>query len=102
MLATLAVPHEILIVGTDRDAETVTAAERAGARLVTPARDGYGAALISGWAAARETWFLTMDADLAHAPMFIPALWQAREEAEIVIGRILWSGMRHTGNTSLL
>lgn len=85
VLDALGLAHEILIVTADRDAETVGAAERAGARLVVPDRDGYGAALSSGWAHAGGTWLLTMDADLAHRPTFIRTLWEARTGAEIVI-----------------
>ena len=85
VLGALGLASEILIVTADRDAETIGAAERAGARLVAPDRDGYGAALLGGWAAARGDWWLTMDADLAHPPTFIPTLWAARATAEIVI-----------------
>lgn len=85
VLAGLELASEVLIVTRDRDPLTIAAAERAGARLIAPATDGYGAALSAGWDAARGDYILTMDADVAQAPTFVRTLWQVREQAEITI-----------------
>jgi hypothetical protein len=49
---------------------------------------GYGAALKTGFAAARGEWIGFMDADGTYPPEYYPALFEAakREEADIVIG----------------
>ena len=85
VLRTLDISYELLVVTADRDAQTTAAVEQAGARLIAPKTDGYGAALMAGWAAAGGDYILTMDADLAHGASFVRTLWQARTQAEITI-----------------
>lgn len=46
---------------------------------------GYGGALKEGFSMARGEYIITMDADLSHSPNFIPYMWKARTEAEIVV-----------------
>ena len=46
VLRTLDISYELLVVTADRDAQTTAAVEQAGARLIAPKTDGYGAALI--------------------------------------------------------
>ena len=85
VLQGLGITYELLIVTRDRDAQTTAAAERAGARLIAPQTDGYGAALAAGWTVAGGDYILTMDADLVEAPTFVRKLWEVRTQAEITI-----------------
>jgi dolichol-phosphate mannosyltransferase len=85
VLAELGIPYELIVTTRDRDPVTTMAVERAKGTLIDPKVDGYGAALAAGWTIARGNYILTMDADLAHAPAVVRALWGARENAEITI-----------------
>jgi len=81
---------ELLIVddgSSDRTPEIVLA--QPGARLIRHAKNGgYGAALKTGFSAARGEWIGFMDADGTYPPEYYPALYQAalKEDADIVIG----------------
>jgi glycosyltransferase involved in cell wall biosynthesis len=81
---------ELIIVddgSSDRTPEIVLA--QRDARLIRHAKNGgYGAALKTGFAAARGEWIGFMDADGTYPPEYYPALFEAakREEADIVIG----------------
>jgi SAM-dependent methyltransferase len=85
---------EIVVVISPGDGAYENAAQAAGARVVVPGARGYGRALQAGFAAAAGEWVLTMDADEAHPPKVIAALWAARREAEIVIGSRFVDGGR--------
>ncbi len=81
---------ELIIVddgSSDRTPEIVLS--QPGARLIRHARNGgYGAALKTGFAAARGEWIGFMDADGTYPPEYYPALYQAAlsQNADIVIG----------------
>lgn len=71
---------EILIVDTDsRDRTTETAASK-GARVVREPRRGYGRAYKTGFAAARGTFVLTLDADFTYPASRFPDLLRPLEE----------------------
>jgi SAM-dependent methyltransferase len=55
-------------------------------RTVTPPAAGYGQALAAGFASARGTWVLTIDADILDVSRIVPALWARRHDGEVVIG----------------
>lgn len=81
---------ELIVVddgSTDRTAAIVLATP--GARLVQHARNsGYGAALKTGFAAARGEWIGFLDADGTYPPEYFPRLYRAAvdQQADIVIG----------------
>ncbi len=85
-------PFEIILVNdgsTDRTgaAADALAREGGGIRAVHHARNlGYGAALRSGFAAARREWIFLMDADGQFDPEELPAFLAASDAADFVVG----------------
>jgi dolichol-phosphate mannosyltransferase len=84
-LDALAVTNEILVVISHPDPAIAASAAAAGARAIHAGEPGYGGALLSGFAEARGDYILTMDADMAHPPIFIRTMWEVRTSAEVVI-----------------
>jgi dolichol-phosphate mannosyltransferase len=84
--------YEVIVVDGHSHDGTPRVAEELGAIVVTQRLPGYGGALQAGFEQAQGKYFLTMDADLSHPPAFLPAIWQAREEAEVVIASRYVSG----------
>ena len=67
-------------------------------------REGLGPAYVQGFARALEgsaDYVLQADADLSHAPEYIPALIAALQDADVVVGSRYVSGGRAEGNWSL-
>ena len=84
VLDPLDVAYQVIVVATpDSGVDISHAPPRV--RLFQAGEPGYGAALLRGFQEARASYVLTMDADLAHAPAFIRAMWDARHTAEIVV-----------------
>jgi dolichol-phosphate mannosyltransferase len=88
----LSVPYEIIVVDGNSSDGTQKVASANGAHVILEPRKGYGYALRAGFRAARGTYVLTMDADLSHPPEFVSRLWQARNQAELLIGSRYVSG----------
>lgn len=85
VLNSVEVKAEILVIdGGSRDG-TPEVAEAKGARVLMQTEPGYGGALLTGFAAARAPFVLTMDADLSHRPSFIAEMWKARNQANVLI-----------------
>lgn len=58
---------------------------------------GYGSAVIEGFRAAIKkeyVWILQMDADLSHDPLSIPAMLEAAEKSDVVLGSRFIGGLR--------
>jgi len=81
----LGLTSEVLVITRGNDAATREAADGSGARVVDEPERGYGVALRTGFRLARGRHVLTMDADLSHGVAFVRDLWEAREQAEVVI-----------------
>jgi glycosyltransferase involved in cell wall biosynthesis len=86
-LGAMEVEGEVLVVDNASEDDSAQLAERAGARVVSEPRRGYGSAYLAGFAAARGRYIVMADADLTYdfkeIPRFVAAL---REGAEMVIG----------------
>lgn len=100
---TLAASHEIVVVDTEspRDA-TPQVCQQHNARYV--ARRGgnlYGHAIRTALLEARGRFVVFMDADGSHNPSFLPALWQHRATADLVIASRYVSGGK-TENPAVL
>lgn len=100
---TLAASHEIVVVDTEapRDS-TPQVCQQHNARYV--ARRGgnlYGHAIRTALLEARGRFVVFMDADGSHNPTFLPALWQHRETADLVIASRYVSGGK-TENPAVL
>jgi dolichol-phosphate mannosyltransferase len=85
VLEALAVSYQLLVVTADATAGSRSAVAAARGEILVPAAEGYGGALITGFAAARGEYILTMDADTSHPPVFVEQLWNHREDAEVTI-----------------
>lgn len=81
------VQGEVIVVDNGSTDGSAAKAQSAGARIVHSPERGYGAALISGFAAARGDILIMADADgtycLAHIPRLLRAL---KNGADVVIG----------------
>ena len=78
---------EILVVDTMEPMDaTPEICARAGVRYV-PRRESnvYGSAIRTGIAASTGEYVLIMDVDGSHEPEFIRHLWEAREQADVII-----------------
>jgi dolichol-phosphate mannosyltransferase len=85
VLADLGRAYEIIVVDNHSADDTRQVCAAAGAVLVQQAQRGYGGALWAGFERARGEYILTMDADLSHAPDFVPRMWNHRADGELVI-----------------
>src|SRR5207248_4342758 len=74
LAGTVSGPTEV-IVALPADDPARPLAEGLGARVLSFAGSGYGAALRAGLGAAAGAWVVTMDADFSHHPEFIRTLW---------------------------
>src|SRR5271166_2492052 len=85
VLANIGIAAEIIVIDGGSADGTPEAAQRRGATVIRQTEDGYGGALLAGFAAARAKFVLTMDPDLSHRPSFIAELWQQRDQAHVLI-----------------
>jgi len=77
--------YEIILVDGGSMDNTRDMAKRLETKVIVQKGKGYGEALKDGFAAAQGDYVLTLDADLSHNSSFIPQMWEARTEAEIVV-----------------
>ncbi len=91
-LAKLKIQYEILIITNQADGQTLSVARQFDAIVIEQRERGYGGAILTGFAEARGSYFLTMDADLSHSPVFINDLWAYRSTAEVIIASRYLSG----------
>ena len=79
------IAYEIIVVDNHSPDSTAEVCAAQGAALVQQTAPGYGGALWAGFERAGGEYILTMDADLSHVPDFVPAMWEHRADAELVI-----------------
>jgi dolichol-phosphate mannosyltransferase len=84
-LQDIGVAFEIIVADAGSHDGTQEAVEGRGVRVVQQREDGYGGALLAGFAATRARYIATMDADLSHRPLFLLDLWARRCDAEVLI-----------------
>lgn len=77
--------YEIIIVDVGSTDKTREKAEKAGAQVIVQKLPGYGGALIEGFKMAHGDYFITMDADLSHNPVFIVEMLSNKEKGELII-----------------
>jgi dolichol-phosphate mannosyltransferase len=78
---------EVLVVDGDSTDGTKSIVEQEGEpfRYIREESPGYGRAILRGVSEARGAHVLTMDADMSHPAEFIRHLWEARDDADIII-----------------
>ncbi|MFP6584387.1 MAG: glycosyltransferase [Candidatus Hydrogenedentota bacterium] len=81
----LGIQWEALIVDGNSKDGTPEIVEREGGTYVAEDLPGYGAAILRGFAEAKGTYVLTMDADLSHPAQIVKELWAVREEVDMTI-----------------
>jgi len=77
--------YEIIVVNGPSSDDTEQVVNDFGARVVAQIEPGYGGALATGFREAAGEYILTLDADLSHDPVFIHSMWQAIQDADVVI-----------------
>jgi glycosyltransferase involved in cell wall biosynthesis len=86
-LAAIDGDSEVIVVDNASEDDSARLAERAGARVVSESRRGYGRAYLAGFAAARGRYIVMADADLTYdfgeIPHFVAEL---EAGAELVMG----------------
>jgi len=85
VLSSLGIEYETIVVDNNSPDATAEVCATEGAILIQQSKPGYGGALRAGFERASGQYILTMDADLSHVPDFIPAMWNRRSDAELVI-----------------
>jgi dolichol-phosphate mannosyltransferase len=91
----LGADFELLVVDGGSQDKTAEVARSHGARIIPQTAPGFGGAVKTGLEAAAGDWILAMDADGSHPPEDIKGLWDARQDADLVIGS-RWAGSRET------
>jgi dolichol-phosphate mannosyltransferase len=79
------IEYEVIVVDNHSPDATPAVCAAEDAILVQQTEPGYGGALWAGFERASGDYILTMDADLSHVPDFVPAMWNHRADAELVI-----------------
>jgi dolichol-phosphate mannosyltransferase len=77
---------EIIVIDAGSTDGTLARAREAGAtRVFVQKERGYGMALKEGFASACGRYIITMDADLSHDPLLLPAMMARMADADVVI-----------------
>jgi dolichol-phosphate mannosyltransferase len=84
---------DVLVIVVDGASKDATAAEAAAAGAsVLVNTEGYAASLMQGMREATTEWVLVMDADGSHKAEDALRLWQARDDADLVVGSRMVKG----------
>jgi glycosyltransferase involved in cell wall biosynthesis len=97
LLRSLGLKFEVIIVDGGSTDNTREVGHQMKARVIPQERPGFAAALVSGFAAARGSYVLTLDADMSHDPEYVAKMWRARVRADIIIAsRYARGGVAYT------
>ena len=83
--AELKLEAEIIVVDGGSTDDTKRVAGDLGAHPIEQVERGYGGALLAGFASARASHVVTMDADLSHPPVFLKDFWPERSSTDVLI-----------------
>lgn len=78
--------YEVLVVDGGSTDGTVEIASKAGVRLVSQSKPGYGNAYREGLALSRGKYILTLDADSSHPKQLFKTFWDRRDDYSVVMG----------------
>lgn len=84
--------YEVILVDGGSVDKTREMAKMLNTKVVVQTEKGYGGALKEGFDSANGDYILTLDADLSHSPTFIPQMWEATREAEVIVASRYVSG----------
>jgi len=88
--------YEVIVIDGGSVDKTREMARMLNTTVIVQKQHGYGGALREGFEAARGDYILTLDGDLSHSPNFIPQMWSACKEAEVVVAsRYIRGGSAH-------
>ncbi len=77
--------YEIIVVDGGSSDGTRDVATNLGARTTQQQEPGYGGALKAGFQASDGEYILTLDADLSHDPDSLRPMWEAIQQAEVIV-----------------
>lgn len=80
------VTYEITVVVPNLEDGTVVACRELSVTALAQKDPGYGGALRAGFAAAKGSHILTLDADCSHDPSAALSMLEARDKADLIIG----------------
>lgn len=81
----LKVDYEIIVADGQSKDDTVKEAKRAGAKVFVRSVVEFSAALREGFPRCKGEYIIMLDTDFSHPPKKILDLWEAREEADVVV-----------------
>ncbi|MBK9926381.1 MAG: methyltransferase domain-containing protein [Anaerolineales bacterium] len=96
-LKLLSVEYEILIVSCRFDEQARKTLQQNNCTILIPQTAGYGDSVLTGIHHSTGRYIITMDADQTHPATFLKELWEARDNADVVVAsRYIAKGQTQT------